>query len=178
MNKRLLSLGQKQIAMNETVKQSEKNVAVSTHMVDEVKTKLDIVFLKMDDHKNSNNDDRENNSKCDQCEQVFSSRSSFKCLKNILHKKSEILCKQCSDNKFNPEQHLLLAHHQKKKIECDSCKGIFLIKWRLEIKKKMHIQRSIRPCHFYNNNMRCPFEINGCKFAHVTAEKCKHDDNL
>ena len=97
------------------------------------------------------------------------------------HGKSMLKCKKCDDvfdNKFNLEQHLLNVHQNEKKYECEQCKALFLSKWRFKKHREMHVKSFIRTCHFFNNNLTCPFELNGCKFAHVTAEKCKHYDNL
>jgi hypothetical protein len=50
-------------------------------------------------------------------------------------------------------------------LQCDTCEKAFLLEWRF----KKHIEghnESIKFCHFYNNQLHCPFGKIGCMFLH------------
>ena len=44
--------------------------------------------------------------------------------------------------------------------------------WRLSKHLSSH-GTSLKFCHYYNNDKFCPFEANGCKFAHFEAPSYK-----
>ena len=41
--------------------------------------------------------------------------------------------------------------------------------------KQTHENTSTKKCHYFNNNLTCPFEEMGCMFAHVASDICKFD---
>ena len=41
--------------------------------------------------------------------------------------------------------------------------------------KTNHDNISITKCHYFNNNLTCPFEEMGCMFAHKMSDMCKFD---
>ena len=44
-------------------------------------------------------------------------------------------------------------------------------KWRL--RKHLNVHDTDRYCHYFNNQMVCPFEEIGCKFRHEQSSFCK-----
>ena len=57
--------------------------------------------------------------------------------------------------------------------ECDQCDKKFALSWRLMKHKKIHINKDIENCHYFNNNKSWPYEAIGCMFAHLLSEECK-----
>ena len=95
-------------------------------------------------------------------------------------KKSTFKCCECGENfksNYNLEQNLIVVHKKEKIFKCDKCSATFLVKFRLVKHKNVHDKKNTRTCHYHNNKKACPFEISGCKFAHVTAEKCKYQED-
>ena len=41
----------------------------------------------------------------------------------------------------------------------------------------LHNQQFSNPCHYFNNDMICPYEELGCKFLHIASKLCKHGDS-
>ena len=96
-------------------------------------------------------------------------------MKAKYHKK--IACNQC-DKKFeinsDLEEHLFSGHRETKNYKCQICNTSFLLEWRL--KKHIDGHSETRTCHYFNNNVECPFAKVGCKFLHKRADKCKYVD--
>ena len=65
-------------------------------------------------------------------------------------------------------------HRETKNSECQLCDMSFLLEWRL--KKHIEGYSKTRTCHYFNNNVECPFSKVGCKFLHKKAENCKYAD--
>ena len=72
--------------------------------------------------------------------------------------------------------HIIDVHDKEKLNHCDECEAKFFLKWKLQKHQKIHRDKTVRKCHYYNNGLDCPFIRYGCKFAHQTAEKCKFSD--
>ena len=81
----------------------------------------------------------------------------------------ELQCK----NGYELENHLVSNHKKEKKHGCDKCEAKFVSKWRLSLHMKVHQNLQIRKCHFFNNGLTCPFQKDGCKFAHVISNNCR-----
>jgi hypothetical protein len=37
---------------------------------------------------------------------------------------------------------------------------------------RLHTDKNVLHCHYFNNNKNCPFEEHGCKFIHAVSENC------
>ena len=61
---------------------------------------------------------------------------------------------------------------EQKKIKCDICEQEFYLKWRL-IKHKEGHEKRLRYCHYFNNDLTCPYEENGCMFALKVSPPCR-----
>ena len=60
-----------------------------------------------------------------------------------------------------------------KKHSCEVCGEGFYLKWRLNKHKQMHSEdHRSHFCHFYNNNIECPFNQVGCMFQHTKSGPC------
>ena len=114
--------------------------------------------------------------KCESCE--FSSES-----KHILRKHSlqnhprKIKCKLCDANfekKSDLESHMNLNHGSVEKFQCDQCDKTFVLEWRLMKHKRIHKEKNITNCHYFNNKKECPFEEIGCMFLHSYSKMCKY----
>ena len=44
--------------------------------------------------------------------------------------------------------------------------------WRLKKHMRLHTEKNILHCHYFNNNKSCPFEEHGCKFIHAASNFC------
>ena len=45
----------------------------------------------------------------------------------------------------------------------------FFTEWRLRKHRKIHSDEKTRPCLYFKNQIRCPFDELGCKFRHSTG---------
>ena len=86
------------------------------------------------------------------------------------------LCDQSFKTSYSLEVHVVNVHDKEKQHQCDECDTKFLFKWKLQKHQKIHQNKAVRKCHHYNNGLDCPFLKDGCKFAHLPAEKCKFSD--
>ena len=57
-------------------------------------------------------------------------------------------------------------------FKCDICDKGFVLNWRLGKHMKMHSEKAVRHCYYFNNNHECPFAELGCKFLHKEAKIC------
>ena len=89
-------------------------------------------------------------------------------------------CKEC-DMRFNQsselETHIVTEHNVKKKHKCEICNTEFVFKWRLNRHFEDH-KKVIRKCHFFNNNVTCPYTKIGCKFSHEIVDICKYTKKI
>ena len=65
------------------------------------------------------------------------------------------------------------CHEKQSLFECDQCGKGFVLKWRLRKHLNIHTQTNAQPCHYFNNNVKCPFEEFGCKFLHIASKNCQ-----
>ena len=83
-----------------------------------------------------------------------------------------IKCKVC-EMKFakfcDLEWHLKAKHEECTQFECDQCKKTFVTEWRMKKHSKIHSNKITKQCHFFRNNIRCPFDELGCKFLHTLS---------
>ena len=82
------------------------------------------------------------------------------------------ICDSTFDSNYNLEVHIS-SHQEVIPVKCDSCEQTFFSNWRLKIHKRGHQKEKKRSCHYYNNQLECPFEKVGCKFDHRLSRKCK-----
>ena len=90
--------------------------------------------------------------------------------------KSEIKCDLCDvgfDLNSDLETHIKVNHENHKVFKCDKCDKCFVLNWRRDKHMKLHTNASVKPCHYFNNGGKCPFEELGCKFLHTEAKLCK-----
>ena len=71
------------------------------------------------------------------------------------------------------EIHMKNCHEKQSLFECDQCGKGFVLKWRLRKHLNLHTQTNVQPCHYFNNNVKCPFEEFGCKFLHIASKNCQ-----
>ena len=67
------------------------------------------------------------------------------------------------------EIHIKNSHKEHNVFECDQCGKGFVLEWRL----RRHTQTNAQPCHYFNNNVKCPFDEFGCKFLHIASKNCQ-----
>jgi hypothetical protein len=46
----------------------------------------------------------------------------------------------------------------------------FLTVWRLRKHERIHSAKNTKPCHYFTDNVECPFEDLGCKFVNAFPE--------
>ena len=116
--------------------------------------------------------------KCRDCGNLCGSIQDLRSHLKTFHK-TPSECKHC-EKKFLTSSQLeshLKEHGKVKKYKCQQCEKTFYFKWRLQSHNKIHDKESsIRKCHFFNNNLQCPFEEIGCKFLHEESLHCKYKD--
>ena len=115
--------------------------------------------------------------KCRKCESIFENRKELK-----KHVSSEhvtaIKCKSCErifPTKYELEVHIKHEHSTTEKYHCDFCDKTFVLKWRMLMHMKNHSNKVTKKCHYYNNNLMCPFEEMGCMFIHEESSLCRFD---
>ena len=123
------------------------------------------------------NTDEVKSHKCSKCDQTYTSR---KFLRTHIADKhtSRINCKLC-DKAFSKncelELHIKKEHDSPKALQCEVCDKTFVLKWRLDKHKMNHSRQKRKKCHYFNNNLECPFLDLGCMFEHAPSGKCKFD---
>ena len=70
----------------------------------------------------------------------------------------------------------LNEHKKPKMFKCDLCEKTFHLKWRLRKHINGHMKQT-KFCHFFNNQVECPFEENVCMFTHSVSPQCKFKDS-
>ena len=121
----------------------------------------------------------ETNEKCKMCDKSFSSRKNLKIHYNENHRQ-QIKCKFCDETfekNCNLEEHIRKNHSSAECFKCKECDKDFVLKWRLKKHQETHKNKSVKKCHYFNNNKQCPFENIGCMFAHSMADTCRYDTN-
>ena len=67
------------------------------------------------------------------------------------------------------ECHMKASHKKCKEFECDTCKKTFVTNWRLRKHERIHSGKITKLCHYFTNNVVCPFDDLGCKFLHTKS---------
>jgi chromosome segregation ATPase len=94
--------------------------------------------------------------------------------KHLKEHDEKIQCNVCElafDIHIDFEVHLK-THEKAKTFKCDICNQEFYLNWRLRKHKEGH-EKSLKYCHYFNNDLICPYEDNGCKFAHKVSPVCR-----
>ena len=120
----------------------------------------------------------ENEFTCKTCGQSFISQKTLKKHHQSKHT-PRIKCKSC-DKTFaktcDLELHINENHDLVEHLECDHCGKTFVLKWRLTKHLEIHTNKTIRKCHYFNNQKCCPYEVIGCMFEHRISGKCKYGE--
>ena len=90
---------------------------------------------------------------------------------------SRVKCKFCDDmfdKNSELEEHIKKHHDSIEKFKCDQCGKSFVLEWRLGKHKRIHTERKMKRCHYFNNQKNCPFEEIGCMFEHSYSGNCKY----
>ena len=113
--------------------------------------------------------------KCKKCELTFGTKRDLKKHMKTDHAPS-IKCGSCDRifaKKYELEVHMKDDHSTSEHFKCDCCDKTFVLKWRLLMHKKNHETKWVKKCHYFNNNLVCPFEEMGCMFLHEDSVICK-----
>ena len=79
---------------------------------------------------------------------------------------------------YELENHMEQLHSIKFQFTCAQCEKGFVSRTRLKMHEKMHDPSfKTRNCHYYNNDVPCPYEKYGCKFSHKRSGECKYKGN-
>ena len=92
---------------------------------------------------------------------------------NLQKTKMSHKCPYCElrcRNGYELENHIVCNHNRDKNYECNKCKAKFLSNWGLRRHMNVHQNLLIRKCHYFNDDLTCPFEKDGYKFAHIEAD--------
>jgi hypothetical protein len=119
-------------------------------------------------------DEKETVASCNQCK--FYGKKGLNVHMKLNHPR-KLKCDECDETfKLNVALETHLESHKKPKMfSCDICDQTFHQKWRLEKRTSGH-SSSMKFCHYYNNQIKCLFEENGCMFAHSMSPPCKFKD--
>ena len=115
--------------------------------------------------------------KCKVCDITFDETNMLGMHRKNKHPKV-IECKDCKigfQKISELEEHLFDEHTEKKKYECEFCDMTFVMKWRMKKHIDDHQDTKQRTCHYFNNNVECPYAKVGCKFLHKEAAQCKYN---
>ena len=130
----------------------------------------------IDDMKQNQNTSREI-IECRKCDKKFQSKTNLKEHVSEAHPRS-INCKTCKDSFTricDLEVHIKTKHEAFQDYKCDHCDKTFVLKWRLQKHEKNHTRTALKKCHYFNNNIACPFEDLGCMFSHELSGACRFD---
>ena len=86
--------------------------------------------------------------KCDICETTFGKSSDLEC-------------------------HIKAKHEGYEDFNCELCNKKFVTLWRLTKHQQIHYDKSRKFCHYFNQDLNCPFDELGCKFLHMFSAQCK-----
>ena len=88
-------------------------------------------------------------------------------------------CEMVFSKKCDLELHLETEHNIEKEFKCDKCEMSFVMRWRLQKHMGIHEQKTISKvkfCHYFNNDVECPFAMLGCMFKHEIAPLCHYQE--
>jgi len=66
------------------------------------------------------------------------------------------------------EKHIKTSHADYKTYDCNNCEKKFVTIWRLGKHDNLHLNIQTKPCKYFINKTKCPFDDLGCKFRHDT----------
>ena len=117
--------------------------------------------------------------KCKKCDKAFSRTVDLKKHHESIHGVNITQCSLCEKEfakNSDLEIHIAFEHKESETFKCKDYDKTFVLEWRLRKHSIMHMenQRSIRFCHYFNNDKVCPFTEIGCMFQHSVAPQCKH----
>ena len=121
----------------------------------------------------------ETNEKCRICDKTFNSRIKLR-RHYIENHRQKIKCKLCDETfekNCDLEEHIKINHQSAECFKCEECDKDFVLKWRLKKHQESHISKSVKKCHYFNNNKQCPFENIGCMFIHSVSDTCMYGNN-
>ena len=99
--------------------------------------------------------------------------------KETRKQKSQEKCDQCNEvfnTKTDLESHIQNSH-EKRNYNCDKCDQVLVSEWRFKLHLKAHTKKNkTRNCHYFNSGKTCPFQKLGCKFQHSESSLCKFGD--
>ena len=98
--------------------------------------------------------------------------------KNHHHILNCMLCSETFKTVFKLEMHIKGNHDEYDTFECETCSKMFVSKFRLEKHKQIHLNVSIKTCHYFKRNKPCPYEILGCKFRYEKENEDKPNEHL
>ena len=117
-------------------------------------------------------DEKEKAVNCNLCDLNLDSKKSMKMHIKRNHPR-KVKCDECSktfESNVDLEIHMNL-HRKPKMFKCDICEKTFHLKWRLTKHISGHGTK-MKFCHYFNNQVKCPFEENGCMFTHSASPQC------
>ena len=87
------------------------------------------------------------------------------------------LCENTFCRFVDLETHIRTCHENHEMFTCEQCDKGFVLKWRLKKHMRIHSDRRIKHCHYFNNGKACPFYEIGCKFLHALSNTCKSGED-
>ena len=160
----------------EKMKEQVKGMADLRQKINELE---EIIIKLVNDRKVNSNEEnilRESH-ECRKCDETFSTKKSLKQHIAESHR-FRIKCKLCEQlfsKRCELEVHIQYEHEAAEIFQCEDCDKTFVLKWRLTKHRKNHTSTEIKKCHYFNNNIACPFDELGCMFAHELSLMCKFD---
>ena len=112
---------------------------------------------------------------CRKCDEKGLSKRSLKrhlSSKHALKIKCTI-CDEIFSKNYDLEVHIKSKHEPRELHKCDYCEKEFVLKWRLLKHQNNHNDATLRKCHYFNNDLTCPFDEMGCMFSHEVADMCR-----
>jgi DNA mismatch repair ATPase MutS len=110
--------------------------------------------------------------KCKKFDDTFENKNEWKKHMKEKHQK-KIDCNICEltfNSCIDLEVHLKI-HGKPKDFKCDICGQEFYLNWRLKKHQEGHT-KNLKHCHYFNNNLICPYEENGCMYIHKVSPVC------
>ena len=115
---------------------------------------------------------------CNLCNSLLNGQTNLKVHMKKEHQRKR-KCDQCDmtfELNIQLEKHLNNSHKKEKVFKCNFCEKTFHLEWRLQKHTTGHTSPS-KFCHYFNNNVQCPYEENGCMFVHSESPPCKFQDS-
>ena len=158
----------------EIVKEQAKQISILMERIDKLENTIEEMKL---DKNGQGKDQSRDKFECRKYDKKFQSYATPKKHVSKDHPLS-INCKTCKDS-FSRicdlEVHIKTKHETLTDYKCDQCDKTFVLKWRLRKHEENHKRTVFKRCHYFNNNIACPFEDLGCMFSHELSGACKFD---